>query len=95
LTSPSVAYAFTASTMASMRFAGPRASSDRRLSAARAARSSRSRRTRASFVTCVSATVGSKAYSSTSGSASAAPSATWQLTPTLGTSPEASPCSNR
>src|SRR5438552_803493 len=76
LISPSVAYAFTASTIAGMRFAVPRASSDRRRSAARAARSSRSRRTRASLATCVSATAGSNAYSSTSGSASAAPSAT-------------------
>src|SRR5262245_1653527 len=64
--SPSVAYALTASMMAGMRLVEPRASSPSRRSVAVTALPSRSRRTRSSFVTCASATFGSKRYSSTS-----------------------------
>src|SRR5437773_594264 len=64
--SPSVAYALTASMMAGMRLVEPRASSPSRRSAEATTPPSRSRRTRASFVTCASATLGSKRYSSTS-----------------------------
>src|SRR5262249_8993328 len=93
--SPSVAYALTASMMAGMRLAVPRASTVRRASAACAAPSSRSRRIFASLATCVTATLGSKAYSSTSRSASAARSPTWQLTATFGIAPDTSFCSKR
>src|SRR5687767_12815947 len=61
LISPSVAYAFTASMIGSMRFDSPRAASLNRRSASRAPRSSRSRRTRESPVSCVAATPGSNA----------------------------------
>src|SRR5213593_3713403 len=64
--SPNVAYALTASMMAGMRLVEPRASSPSRRSAEATTPPSRSRRTRASFVTCASATLGSKRYSSTS-----------------------------
>src|SRR5262249_3357223 len=64
--SPRVAYALTASMMAGMRLVEPRASAPSRRSAAATTPPSRSRRTRASLVTCASATLGSKRYSSTS-----------------------------
>src|SRR5207247_4853488 len=78
LISPRVAYAFTASTMAGIRLMVPRASSERRASAAPAARWSGLRRSRVSLATCVAATAGSKAKTPTAGSARDAPSAARQ-----------------
>src|SRR4030095_3885832 len=93
--SPRVAYALTASTIGTMRFWHPRASSASRSSAAFTNPLSRCARTRASFDTWASVARGSSEESAPARWASTGRSPTCQLTATFGISPDTIRCSYR